>query len=787
MATIKEAMTLAVNHHQAGRLHQAEDIYREVLVVRPTHADALHLLGVVALQTGRQQFAVDQIKRAIKLAPNEAAFHNNLGEAYRTLNKFPEAEASCRRAIQLQPEYPEAHYNLGLILARLGKHEEASNHFRRTRELRPGDADSAYFLGLSLVFLNRIEEAMASLRQAIALKQDYTLAHLNLGHILRQQGKHEEAASCYRRTIELSPNDNAAHVNLGHCLKAMGKLEEAIVSYRRGLDIKNDDFATHNLLAITLAERGKLDEAIVSYLRCLHHKPDYAGAHSNLGNALAERGRLDDAIASYRRALELEPDFLAAHVNLGNALRDRGRLEEAISSYKRALEIKADDAMTLSHLGTALKDSGKLEESIASYRKALEVAKDRGTHSSLLFTLNFCPGYDGQTLCEEHRVWNRLYAQPLAKHIRAHSNNRSVERRLKIGYISPDFRTHCQSFFTVPLLSSHDHSKYEIFIYSDVVNADRLTERLRSFADNWREITGMSDEKVAEMIRNDQIDIMVDLTMHMSRTRLLALARKPAPVQVTWLAYPGTTGVSAIDYRFTDVNLDPPGMFEGCYTEESYRLPDTFWCYDPLTTEPAVAPLPALERGYITFGNFNNFCKINANVLKIWAEVLKAVPNSKLIMLTGEGPHRDQTVQALQEAGISRERVELRGRLPRLRYLELYNQTDIGLDTIPYNGHTTSLDSFWMGVPVVTLLGNTVVGRAGLCQLRNLGMPELIAETPEQYVRIVADLAKDLPRLQNMRATLREKMRVSPLMDGPRFARNVETAYRTMWQRWCTK
>ncbi len=275
--------------------------------------------------------------------------------------------------------------------------------------------------------------------------------------------------------------------------------------------------------------------------------------------------------------------------------------------------------------------------------------------------------------------------------------------------------------------------------------------------------------------------------MHMSRTRLLMLARKPAPIQVTWLAYPGTTGVSAIDYRLTDVNLDPPGMFEGCYTEESVRLPDTFWCYDPLAAEPAVGPLPVVEKGYVTFGNFNNFCKINPGVLTLWAEVMKAVPGSKLLFLSGEGDHRDRTVDLLRQNGVTPDRIEVRGRMPRTRYLELYNQTDIGLDTIPYNGHTTSLDSFWMGVPVVTLVGNTVVGRAGLCQLKNLGLPELIAETPEQYVRIVADLAKDLPRLSALRAGLRERMRTSPLMDGPRFARNVESAYRTMWQRWSSR
>ena len=281
----------------------------------------------------------------------------------------------------------------------------------------------------------------------------------------------------------------------------------------------------------------------------------------------------------------------------------------------------------------------------------------------------------------------------------------------------------------------------------------------------------------------DRIDVLVDLTMHMSRTRLLAFARKPAPVQVTWLAYPGTTGVTAIDYRLTDINLDPPGMHEGCYTEESFRLPDTFWCYNPLADGPPVNALPVLEKKFVTFGNLNNFCKINVEVLKLWAHVLRAVAGSQLLLVTGEGSHRQHTLEILQREGIAPERVRLEDRRVRSKYLELHHQIDLGLDTFPYNGHTTSLDSFWMGVPVVTLVGQTVVGRAGLCQLRNLGLPELIAETPEQFVKIAIDLVNDVPRLSELRATLRGRMTASPLMDAPRFARNVEGAYRTMWQR----
>ncbi len=301
----------------------------------------------------------------------------------------------------------------------------------------------------------------------------------------------------------------------------------------------------------------------------------------------------------------------------------------------------------------------------------------------------------------------------------------------------------------------------------------------------WRDTTGLTDVQLAQRIREDGIDILVDLTLHMAHNRLLVFARKPAPVLVTFAGYPGTTGLRTIDYRITDPYLDPPGLYDGCYSEESIRLPDSFWCYDPLDSQPPVNALPAAENGYITFGCLNNFCKVNPLVLKIWARVLKVVDRSRLTVLAGEGTHRRHALDLLAEEGVGRDRVTFVAHQPRPEYLKYYHGIDIGLDTVPYNGHTTSLDSFWMGVPVVTLTGPTVVGRAGLSQLTNLGLPELIASGREQYVHVVAELARDLPRLSDLRATLRGRMRASPLMDASRFARNIEAAYRAMWRRWC--
>jgi predicted O-linked N-acetylglucosamine transferase (SPINDLY family) len=335
-------------------------------------------------------------------------------------------------------------------------------------------------------------------------------------------------------------------------------------------------------------------------------------------------------------------------------------------------------------------------------------------------------------------------------------------------------------------MSAHDHQDFEIICYSAVTLPDAFTARMRGHADVWRDIAGLTDEQIVELVRADAIDVLVDLTMHMGpRNHLRVFARKPAPVQVCWLAYPGTTGLSAIDYRLTDPYIDPPGLDDRYYSEESIRLPDSFWCYDPLTSEPAVNALPALELGYVTFGCLNNFCKVNAPVLELWGQVLKAVDRSRLLLLAADGTHRQRTLEVLGREGVAPERVSFVGKQPRPQYLAQHHQVDVALDTFPYNGHTTSLDGFWMGVPVITLVGDTVVGRAGLGQLTNLGMEELAARSPDSFVSIAVALANDLPRLSQYRATLRDQLMKSPLTDAPRFARNVEAAYRGMWERWC--
>jgi predicted O-linked N-acetylglucosamine transferase (SPINDLY family) len=327
----------------------------------------------------------------------------------------------------------------------------------------------------------------------------------------------------------------------------------------------------------------------------------------------------------------------------------------------------------------------------------------------------------------------------------------------------------------------------EIFCYASVVHPDHLTGQFQRYADVWCPIVGFSTTRIVDLIRRDQIDVLVDLSLHTGNNHLLVFAHKPAPVQASFAGYPGSTGLDTIEYRLTDPHLDPPESSDHFHQEKLIRLPHTFWCYDPSSPAPAVNPLPAQTNGHVTFGCLNNFCKVNDGVVQLWAQVLKAVDRSRLMILCHEGSHRQSLLDIVQREGVDPDRIEWVTRCPRREYLELYHRIDIGLDTFPYNGHATSLDSYWMGVPVVTLVGPTVVGRAGLSQLTNLGLGELIARTPQRYIQLAADLANDLPRLTELRRTLRSRMQASPLMNAGRFARDIEAAYRQMWRNWCAQ
>ena len=754
MATIPEALAIALQHQQAGRLQAAEQIYRQVLELHPDNVDA----------------------------------HNKLGIALKARGSLDEAIACYQHALELQPDFAEAQYNLGNALLAQKKFDEAIACYRRALELKPDFAAAQINLGTTLQGQGKLDEAIACLSRALELKPDHPAAQLNLGNAFMAQGTLEEAIACYRRALELQPNYAGALTNLGNALRDQAMLEEAVACHRRALQIEPDFSEAHVNLGNALKDLGKPGEAIASYRRALKLRPDYVEAHNNLGIALKDAGELDEAIACHRRALELQPDHAKTYSNLGNAFQTQGELDEAIACYRRALELKPDCVEAHNNLGIGLKDAGKLDEAVACYRRALELQPDYAeAHSNLVFAINYCSGYDAKAIYEEHRRWSQRFAEPLAKFIQPHGNERSAERRLRVGYVSPDFRDHVVGRFLLPLLEAHDHERFEICCYASVRAPGHhhrpLPDPCRCLARCTRQLRPTT----GRFVRHDQIDILVDLAMHSANSRLLMFARKPAPVQVAYLAYPGTTGLSTMDYRLTDPYLDPPADDPSFYCEESIRLPETYWCYPSLDHSPAVNALPALQTGHITFGCLNNFCKVTEPTLAAWIGLLHALPGATLLLHARSGGHRDRIRDFFAEQGVSPERVAFADRLPLAQYFQLYHQIDVALDPFPYGGGTTTCDALWMGVPVVSLAGHTAVGRGGVSILSNVGLTEMVAHDSEQYIRIARELAGNLSRLSQLRATLRDRMLGSPLMNAPRFAHNVEAAYRTIWRRWCER
>jgi predicted O-linked N-acetylglucosamine transferase (SPINDLY family) len=498
-------------------------------------------------------------------------------------------------------------------------------------------------------------------------------------------------------------------------------------------------------------------------------------------------GRVDESVKLIRRAIEIAPTNAAYYGSLGNALQDQRQLDEAIVSFRHAIRLRPDFAEAYNNHGNVLRDTGQLDEAIAALREAIRLGPEKvGAHSSLLVTLHYDPTQSAEAIYEEHRRWNEVHAEPLRKFIEPHLNGREAGRRLRIGYVSGDFCRHPVGLFMVPLLANHDARNVEVFCYSDGRVSDEITAKLRQSAHVWRNTAGMPDGRLADGIRSDQIDILVDSSLHSAGNRLLVFARKPAPVQVTWLGYPGTTGLSSIDYRLTDPFLDPAGTDEW-YSEKSVQLPHTFWCYEPIDATRQVSALPAIENGYVTFGCFNNFSKVTSAALELWAKLLGAIPRSRLMIFAPPGEARNRATERFVQNGVKRERLDFVDRKPLIDYLTQFNCIDVALDPFPCGGGTSTCDALWMGVPTVTLRGRTAVGRGSVSIHSNVGLADWIADTPEQYVSIAAKMAGDLGRLAELRAGLRKRMEQSPLMDAAQFASDMEIAYRVMWERWCLK
>jgi protein O-GlcNAc transferase len=621
----------------------------------------------------------------------------------------------------------------------------------------------------------------------MAKKNILTLSKKKKSMELAQGGQFAEAKKLLEEVCRVDRVDEEAWFMLGIIHGKLNDVAASIASLRQAIKLRPGHPLSHYNLGMALHGQGQLDEAIGAFQEAVHLAPQQIQPQVALSDTLLSAGRIEEAAVIFRNLTRLHPTDVDVLARLGRVVFMLGNLEEAISCYRKVLQLNPGYASVHDNIGRALCNQGLIDDAIASHRQALRLTPDDVVaHSNLLLTLQYQPQPDAAETFAEHRRWVDAHMKvPITL---GWANNRDPKRRLKVGYFSADFRTHSVAFFFEPLLANHDANAVETFCYSAVLRPDAVTERLQGLADEWRSLSSLTDVQVAEMIRADGIDILVDLAGHTGNNALKVFARKPAPIQATYLGYPDTTGLSTIDYRMTDALSDPPGR-EAFFTESLVHLPGCFLCYKPLPDAPEVAPLPALEKGYVTFGSFNMLPKINRNVIALWTEALRSVPDSRLFIKSPpltDNAATQRYYDLFEAQGIGRDRVELIGRTAtQAEHLDLYKRLDIALDTFPYNGTTTTCEALWMGVPVVTLAGVRHSGRVGVSLLNAAGLEDWIAETPEQYVAIAARMAADIPHLAELRAGLRERTAASPLCEGKPFALKVEAAYREMWRKYC--
>lgn len=641
---------------------------------------------------------------------------------------------------------------------------------------------------------------------------DHSTRRNNEGVSLAREGKTEDAKACFRKAIELQPDFAEAYVNLGIASERTGDFAEAERCYGRALVIEPLNPAGHLNLGIVFEKQGKMNDAIRRYRLLLDLRPELAEGHFRLGRLLAGLNVWPEAEAALREAARLEPTHAKAHFHWVICLQKLGRLCEAEAELRNVLtriQHPNEDASTASEpnvsrpavtpnersslcneLATVLLQLGRAEEAVRCFRDAVETsAANAALHSNLIYAMHYSATFSAASIYAEACEWARRHGNNHAKQIDRDPQESLLQSpnpagRLRIGYIAPDLRKHPTRFFLEPVLEHHDRSRFEIFVYAESTGDDEILRPLSSKIDHWRAIGGLTDAQVAETVRHDRIDLLVDLMGHSGWNRLGVVTRQPAAFQMTWIGYPGTTGLPQIGWRITSEIADPPGS-EALNTEQLIRLPQTFLCYKPSDYSPQVNDLPALANGYVTFGCLNNPCKITNEVIETWAKILVIIPTSRVMVLFNGGEtEKALTQQRFAALGIGGDRLIPISRVPsRQQYLQLYQQIDIGLDPFPYNGCTTSCDSLWMGVPIVTLSGDTTVSRVGKMLVENLGLGNLAASTSEQYMQIARQLANDLPGLAGLRLGLRAMMATSPLCDGKRFTTELETALERIAER----
>jgi protein O-GlcNAc transferase len=670
------------------------------------------------------------------------------------------------------------HFQAGLF-------EEARRLLVAILEREPRHSDSLYLLGSIAAQSHDLDLAEQCLRQALAIEHRKTPYWVLFGNILQHKGQWDASGECYQAALALDPNCVDAFYNWGNTFEKQQRNREATECLETALRLQPGHIQARNNLANQYRTAGRLQEAAQHLETALRQEPGSVPVVLNLGNVYMAMNRQQEAIDCFDAAIRLMPQLSVLYNNKGNALRNMTRIEESLAAYRQALQLEPQRAEFHVNLGIGLQMQGRLAEALNEFRVAMTLAPESAAaYGAGLFSLHYDRNLSPLDLCEAHREWARRYAPPTPR--KPHANSRDAERRLRIGLVSADFRQHPVAFFATPLLEAHDEEHYDILCYSAANKSDAWTERIRNAANGWCDVSGMSDLELAERMECDEIDIAVDLTGHTAGSRLLAFARKPAPVALSWLGYFNTTGMEAMDYLLVDPILAPPDE-QAPFAEQPLRLEGCYLAYAGPDYAPEVSPLPAASRGHITFGCFNTLSKVTDDVVNLWARLLHRVPLSRLVLknpILDDGHSRRLYWEAFAKAGIHRHRVDLLGSSPHRDMLAAYSHIDIALDPFPYNGGTTTCEALWMGVPVITQAGDRFVSRVGATILTNAGFPAWVTHSPEKYIEQAAALAADTEALARTRLRLRDTVRRSTLGNTTQFTRRWEHALRMVWREW---
>ena len=773
----------AENAFAQGLLVAAEDACRELLQSDEKCAGAWNLMARLALLGGDLETAHDFATVACDLEPGNAAFAKVAAEVFLQRGVLDQAEERLRRLLETEAGDVEGWVLLGRVLAEKGERGGALNAFEKALRLRKDDTEALSHYAVALQKFDRGKDAMSQIRKAVSINPDSVELQTRLGLILEENARHLDALAAYGKASRLNPGVGFVWFRQGRLLNRLKRYAEAIPALEKAVSLPAAVGEFHQELGVAFHMTKRFQQALAQYDKALELGQNSAALHCNRGVILKDLRKGGAAIMAFHAAVKMDPSNVSYLSNLGAAALEVGLNSEALDCFEEAVRQNPKLPTARNNIGNLLKDRARGMDALPHYRKAMELApEDRDAPSNYLLCHMYLSEMDPKTVFEEHRKWGVNTAKRFPASFKFKPRERGA--KLRVGFVSADLCHHPVAHFIEPIFRHYDKSRFEFFAYGDQRKSDSFSERLSKMVDHWSETCSLDDKTLAKQIHGDRVDILFELAGHTAYNRLGLFSLKPAPVQVSYLGYPGSTGLPTIDFRITDVHADPPGMTEKYHMEKLVRLPHCAWCYEPDGDAPDVAPPPLERNGFVTFGCFNNMAKLNPALFETWAEILNRVPGSHLRLkartLVDIGVC-EELKGYFTKLGIEPERLDFFGHTQKIQqHLEHYNEVDVALDSFPYHGTTTTCEAMWMGMPVVSRVGATHVSRVGVSLLNTVGLQEFLCDSREDYISKAVGLAGSSARLAELRTTMRDRMRGSLLMDGEKFAKDFAAALEEM-------